>query len=684
MEYKIKLSKNGFIKNPNKYVTNIGRPTQYQNPYPTKPSAFSSEIFSHNESLTKYKYEQLPKINVSELVKELRENKEIILSCSCIEKTCSKTPKEITTCHGELLAEKVYKELDMELKKEQKITIGITGHANIEKHFYKQDNPSVPLTNDSPAFRGDLFYLSNMYPCRIKLSKELQEEYPYLLLNDDVFDSVERAYQYIKSNSPEYKNAIKNTTIKGTKIVARDYLETNKSVEYISEFHDKKLEIMELLVRLKFSQNPDLLQKLIETNKKLIQENNNWNDTYWGISENVGENNLGKILMIVREDLQRNNLFYDKEVYDTVYSNISKMINRILQNKNMKKSNLVLISGMARGVDEIFADYAIKNNLPLILSIPNSIQWHSTRGERKGGGRAQALNYDDILNYVRNRISNGDKESNIYEIKKDYKSPLSDEKYRFANFARNQHMIDMSSIFISYKNYNSSGTDHAINAAKKSKKYYGNVNGIDKLPNLLSPFKIQYNTDLFQHQTHILIHGCNCFNVMGAGIARIIKNDFSEAYKVDQKTIKGNRSKMGDFTYADVNPNNLPNKTKYVVNLYSQYTHWDKEDMFDIKSFEKGLHKIINFFLNKRTKNNIPIKFSLPAIGLGLANGKIEEIYEVLKECNNKYSDSNIMIDLCLHEKDRSLNRRFKELEKDPIPIIKRSKNEDPLPLFSL
>jgi hypothetical protein len=141
---------------------------------------------------------------------------------------------------------------------------------------------------------------------------------------------------------------------------------------------------------------------------------------------------------------------------------------------------------------------------------------------------------------------------------------------------------------------------------------------------------------------------------------------------------------MGDFTYADVNPNNEKNKIKYIINLYSQYTHWDKEDMFDIKSFERGLHKTIEFFISKRKKDSIPIKFSLPAIGLGLANGKIEEIYQVLKNLNKQFKNSNILIDLCLHEKDRYLNKKFKELETS-INLIKPKKSEnDKITLLTL
>lgn len=61
----------------------------------------------------------------------------------------------------------------------------------------------------------------------------------------------------------------------------------------------------ELLV-LKFSQNP-FKQLLLNTGNLYIQEGNKWGDTFWGVDlrTNVGENNLGKLIMSVQEDLKR-------------------------------------------------------------------------------------------------------------------------------------------------------------------------------------------------------------------------------------------------------------------------------------------------------------------------------------------------------------------------------------------
>ena len=42
---------------------------------------------------------------------------------------------------------------------------------------------------------------------------------------------------------------------------------------------------------------------LIKTGNTELIEGNFWGDTFWGICDGVGENNLGKILMRVRKEL---------------------------------------------------------------------------------------------------------------------------------------------------------------------------------------------------------------------------------------------------------------------------------------------------------------------------------------------------------------------------------------------
>ena len=52
----------------------------------------------------------------------------------------------------------------------------------------------------------------------------------------------------------------------------------------------------------KFTRNIELKNKLKATGTKYIEETNHWKDTYWGVDYKIGgENNLGKILMLIRD-----------------------------------------------------------------------------------------------------------------------------------------------------------------------------------------------------------------------------------------------------------------------------------------------------------------------------------------------------------------------------------------------
>ena len=64
----------------------------------------------------------------------------------------------------------------------------------------------------------------------------------------------------------------------------------------------------------------------------------------------------------------------------------------------------------------------------------------------------------------------------------------------------------------------------------------------------------------------VIVHGANCQNTMGKGIAKSIKETFPEAYQSDLETKKGDINKLGGFTVAKIN--NL-----HIVNAYTQYDY---------------------------------------------------------------------------------------------------------------
>lgn len=76
------------------------------------------------------------------------------------------------------------------------------------------------------------------------------------------------------------------------------------------DWNDVRLEIMCEVCYAKFTQDKDLKKKLLETGDEYLQEGNFHRDAYWGRIWNdekkawIGDNNLGKILMKIREVLR--------------------------------------------------------------------------------------------------------------------------------------------------------------------------------------------------------------------------------------------------------------------------------------------------------------------------------------------------------------------------------------------
>lgn len=72
-------------------------------------------------------------------------------------------------------------------------------------------------------------------------------------------------------------------------------VELRKDWEYIKD------SVMLFVVKCKFNQNPEYIEKLLETGDEELVEGNDWGDTYWGVCNGKGINKLGEILMILRD-----------------------------------------------------------------------------------------------------------------------------------------------------------------------------------------------------------------------------------------------------------------------------------------------------------------------------------------------------------------------------------------------
>ena len=119
----------------------------------------------------------------------------------------------------------------------------------------------------------------------------------------------------------------------------------------------------------------------------------------------------------------------------------------------------------------------------------------------------------------------------------------------------------------------------------------------------------------------LIIHGCNCFCTMGAGIAKTIKQKLPEAYKADLNTEKGNDSKLGTITFAE---SETYNGKLIVVNGYTQF-NW------------RGTGKKVDYDAIQKVFRTVKEKFSglrigYPAIGAGLAGGDWNIISDIIDE----------------------------------------------------
>lgn len=109
-----------------------------------------------------------------------------------------------------------------------------------------------------------------------------------------------------------------------------------------------------------------------------------------------------------------------------------------------------------------------------------------------------------------------------------------------------------------------------------------------------------------QGQFDVILHGCNCFCTMGAGIAKVIKEKFPEAYQADLQTLSGDRAKLGEYSQARIQRANME---FIIVNAYTQF-NWRGRG---IKADYDAIQKIF-----KRIKTEFSgLRIAYPLIGAG-------------------------------------------------------------------
>ena len=129
-----------------------------------------------------------------------------------------------------------------------------------------------------------------------------------------------------------------------------------------------------------------------------------------------------------------------------------------------------------------------------------------------------------------------------------------------------------------------------------------------------------------------IVHGCNCFCTMGAGLALQIKKRFPEVYVADCKTTKGDRSKLGSYTFADIPRKDGSHFT--VFNAYTQFTYWDKSVpvLFEYDTFQEVLERFKGIDYSLPALGEPRLRWGFPLIGCGLAGGDKERVLKMIEE----------------------------------------------------
>lgn len=122
-------------------------------------------------------------------------------------------------------------------------------------------------------------------------------------------------------------------------------------------------------------------------------------------------------------------------------------------------------------------------------------------------------------------------------------------------------------------------------------------------------------------QFDLIIHGCNCFCTMGAGIARQIQDIFPAAFQADLATRSGDKDKLGTYSQATIF---LQEKSLTILNGYTQYHYSGTGVLADYNAIEALFARVKSDFPGKR--------IGYPKIGAGLARGDWEKIKSIIDQ----------------------------------------------------
>lgn len=142
---------------------------------------------------------------------------------------------------------------------------------------------SIVTENGIYGFFGEYRFLSNFHLAEVKLDGR-------------TYPATENAYMAAKTLDQNLRD-------KFASIKPNEARRLGQTIELRSDWEDIKYSVMLGVNLYKYTHHKDLLVLLKNTAPKYLEETNYWGDKYWGVCKNEGQNNLGKVLMTIRDAL---------------------------------------------------------------------------------------------------------------------------------------------------------------------------------------------------------------------------------------------------------------------------------------------------------------------------------------------------------------------------------------------
>lgn len=122
----------------------------------------------------------------------------------------------------------------------------------------------------------------------------------------------------------------------------------------------------------------------------------------------------------------------------------------------------------------------------------------------------------------------------------------------------------------------------------------------------------------------LIVHGCNCMCVMGAGIAEQIRQRFPKAYHADLETERGYPGKIGTISWSHQDTWPVVIVNAYIQFDYRRHNEPSRGDLVNYSAIRACFREVARRWPTHSV--------GYPLIGAGLAGGHWDTIWRIIKE----------------------------------------------------